>query len=172
MSALELVRALYEYNEWANGHVLDAASALSDDELDRKLGASFDSVRGNLAHVAGAQILWLGRWTGAKPEALPLLTGEVPFPDVRKAFEVSHRELRVFVASLSDDALERTARYRDTRGENQQRVLWQLMLQVANHGTHHRAETALLLTALGHAPRQLDYVFYEIERAGGAQRLT
>ena len=172
MSALDLVRALYGYNEWANGHVLDAASALCDDELDRKLGASFDSVRGNLSHVAGAQIIWLGRWTGTKSDALPLLTGEASIEDVRKAFATSHRELRELVATLTDEALERMARYRDTRGENQQNVLWKLMLQVANHGTHHRAETALLLTALGHAPRQLDYVFYEIERAGGAPRLS
>jgi uncharacterized damage-inducible protein DinB len=172
VSALGLIRALYGYNEWATGHVLDAASPLSEDELDRKLGASFDSVRGNLSHVAGAQIIWLSRWTGTKSDALPLLRGQAPFADVRKAFDTSHRELREFVTTLTDEALEGTARYRDTRGENQHNVLWKLMLQVANHGTHHRAETALLLTALGHAPRQLDYVFYEIERAGGAPRLS
>ena len=62
--------------------------------------------------------------------------------------------------------------YRDTRGERQEVALWKAMLQVANHGTHHRAETALLLTALGKAPRQLDYGFYELERAGAPPRLT
>ena len=45
------------------------------------------------------------------------------------------------------------------------------MLHVVNHGTHHRAEAAMLLTSLGHGPRQLDYVFYEIELAGGEPRL-
>ena len=62
--------------------------------------------------------------------------------------------------------------YRDTRGERQEVALWKAMLQIANHGTHHRAETALLLTALGKPPRQLDYVFFELERAGGKARLT
>jgi uncharacterized damage-inducible protein DinB len=46
------------------------------------------------------------------------------------------------------------------------------MLHLVNHGTHHRAETALLLTALGKPPRQLDYVFYELEREGGPPRLA
>ena len=64
MTALDQIRALYEYNEWANEHVLDAASALTNEELARELGASFGSVRGNLAHAAGAQIIWLSRWTG------------------------------------------------------------------------------------------------------------
>ncbi len=33
MSKLELIRALYDYNESANNHVLEAASRLSDDEF-------------------------------------------------------------------------------------------------------------------------------------------
>jgi hypothetical protein len=39
------------------------------------------------------------------------------------------------------------------------------------HVVNRRAETALLLTSLGKPPRQLDYAFFEIERAGGATRL-
>ncbi len=172
MSGLAQVRALYQYNEWANGHVLDAASRLSEEELGHELGASFGNVQGNLAHIAGAQIIWLGRWTGEKSDALALLQGQAGFDQIRRAFESSHEELRAFVSSQSEADLEQTVPYRDSRGERQQVVLWQAMLQVANHGTHHRAETALLLTALGQPPRQLDYVFFEIERAGGAPRLT
>jgi hypothetical protein len=29
----------------------------------------------------------------------------------------------------------------------------------------------MLMTAMGHAPRELDYVFFEIERSGGKPRL-
>ncbi|HEV8574395.1 MAG TPA: DinB family protein [Dehalococcoidia bacterium] len=64
MSKLELVRGLYAYNEWANNQVLEAASQLTEDEFSRKQGASFESVEGNLAHIAGAQVIWLQRWTG------------------------------------------------------------------------------------------------------------
>jgi uncharacterized damage-inducible protein DinB len=39
------------------------------------------------------------------------------------------------------------------------------MTHVVNHGTHHRAETAMALTALGKPPRQLDYLYFELERA-------
>jgi uncharacterized damage-inducible protein DinB len=127
-------------------------------------------VRGNLAHVAGAQVLWLTRWRGEPWGELP--ADGAPLDAIQDAYQSSHAELREFIASLSESDLEGTVRYRDTRGEQQEVTLWRAMLQVANHGTHHRAETALLLTALGHAPRQLDYVFYEIERAGGKPRLT
>ena len=80
--------------------------------------------------------------------------------------------MRRFIESLDEEALAGEFSYVDTKGISQRRVLWQTMLHVVNHGTHHRAEAAMLLTSLGHGPRQLDYVFYEIERAGGEPRLT
>ena len=90
---------------------------------------------------------------------------------MREAYQNSHDSVRSFVESLSEGALSRVISYVDTRGDAQQRPLWQAKLHLANHGTHHRAETALLLTSLGRPPRQLDYAFFELERAGGAPRL-
>lgn len=63
MSLLAQIKSLSAYNDWANGHVIDAASALNDEDYARELGASFGSVRGNLAHIVGAQTLWLAAST-------------------------------------------------------------------------------------------------------------
>jgi uncharacterized damage-inducible protein DinB len=171
MSGLDQIRAVYGYNEWANGHVLDAASSLSEDDLARELGASFDSVAGNLSHIVFAQALWLSRWRGEPFVPPPGPERGRALDTLRESFAASHDGLRAFVSSLTEDGLSREFSYVDTQGQRQRRVLWQAMLQVANHGTHHRAETAMALTTLGHPPRQLDYIFYEIERAGGAPRL-
>ena len=73
---------------------------------------------------------------------------------------------------MDEDDLSRVLSYVDTQGHAQQHELGPALLHLVNHGTHHRAETALLLTSLGHAPRQLDYLFFELERAGGPPRLT
>ncbi len=168
MAALDQLRAFFEYNAWADGHVLDAAAQLSEDEFARELGASFGSVRGNLVHALGAQGIWWSRCAGEK---IPPLSQQ-DLASVRRTYESSHERLQAFVASLSEDGLDRVFSYVDTQGEPQERVLGQTMLHLVNHGTHHRAETALLLTALGKPPRQLDYVFFEIERGGGKPRLT
>ena len=162
---LDQIRALYEYNEWANGHVLNAASGLTDEELGRKLGASFGSVQGNLWHMVWAQGVWLARWTGSETSEMQRPgPGEVLGP-IREAYQASHDGLRGFVSSLADGDLSGVVSYVDTKGNGQERPLWQVMLHMVNHGTHHRAETALLLTSLGKAPRQLDYIFFELERA-------
>lgn len=172
MNALDLVRAFYDYNEWANGHVLDAASRLREEELARDLGASFGSVQGNLAHTLGAQGLWLSRWTDGPPPSLPSLEDGRVMETLRPAYDTSHTAVRAYLEPLTEDDLGRVFSYVDTQGVAQERLLSQSLLHVVNHGTHHRAESALLLTALGQPPRQLDYVFFEIERAGGAPRLT
>ncbi len=165
MSALDQIRSLYEYNEWANNHILDASSQLGEEELNRSQGASFDSIRGNVAHTVGAQIIWLGRWSGERSEALALLGGDPSLDHIRRSYEMSHDELKRFVESLNEQELGRTVPYRDSQGTLREMVLWKGMLTVVNHGTHHRAETAMALTALGKPPRQLDYVFFELERA-------
>ena len=38
--------------------------------------------------------------------------------------------------------------------------LWQALAHVVNHGTQHRSEAAVLLTAAGHSPGDLDMVDY------------
>ena len=165
MGKLDLIRGLYEYNEWANGHVLDAAGRLSEEEFSRAQGASFDSVEGNLAHIMGAQVNWLARWmTGVNAAGVMELEEIRGFAAVRPAFDQSHAELRSFVESLTEGRLIAPLAYRDSEETAYEYALWKMMLHVANHGTHHRGETAMALTAMGKPPRQLDYLYFERER--------
>src|SRR3989442_3008653 len=113
VSKLELIRGLYEYNEWANNHVLDAASHLSEDEFSRKQGASFESVEGNLAHIMGAQVVWLQRWMGgSNPRPVLEFQKTRGLSAIRDAFAQSHEGLRAFVYSLTDDRLDQTLEYK------------------------------------------------------------
>ncbi|MCH8064529.1 MAG: DinB family protein [Chloroflexi bacterium] len=170
MSGLAQIKALYAYNEWADGHVMDAASKLTDDQYTRDLGASFGSVRGNLSHIVGAQILWLARFNSSGGNSLPKIDGDLAA--IRRLSADVHTGLHDLLALMDEDDLSRVLSYVDTQGNAQQHELGPALLHLVNHGTHHRAETALLLTSLGHAPRQLDYLFFELERAGGPPRLT
>ena len=165
MSKLELIRALYDYNEYANNRVLEAAARLSGERFAEKQGASFDSVEGNLGHVVAAQMAWLQRWTtGGNTQPTTQLGAISGLEEIRRAYERSHADLRRFLGSLTEEQLEGVLAYTDSRGNAFERVLWQLMVHVANHGSYHRAETAMALTAMGENPGDLDYVYFEIAR--------
>jgi len=48
--------------------------------------------------------------------------------------------LWAFLAAQSDESLQRSMNYADTKGTPFARPLWKLMLHVVNHGTQHRSE--------------------------------
>ena len=165
MSKLELIRDFYDYNEWANRRLLKVASGLGDDNVVYSPGASLAGVVSTMAHVAAAQINWLERWQGGVNQRFDrragrdVVTGRRP----RGLRPLARRPARVH-----RDADRRRPRsslsYKDSRGVANERPLWQLMTHVANHGTYHRGEAAAELTALGHSPGDLDFVFWAIAR--------
>ncbi len=60
----EEMRMLYDYNAWANHRSLDAASSLTAEQFAQPMGSSFRSVRDTLAHIYGAEWVWLERFPG------------------------------------------------------------------------------------------------------------
>ena len=163
----DVLRLHLNYARWASLRLLEAAGPLPDSELQRDFGTADKSVLGTLAHVYSGDRIWLAR---ARGDATPFPTRE-PF-----------RELAVLAASwggvmqgwmdlarpLKDDAFLRVVSYRDTRGNPGATPLWQIVLHVVNHGTHHRGQAAGFLRSMGHVPPPLDLIAYYRELATAA----
>ena len=66
---LNCIRQLYDYNRWADRRILAIASALANADFIRPMRNSFSSVRDTLAHILGAEWIYLERWQGRSPEA-------------------------------------------------------------------------------------------------------
>ena len=158
-------RLLYDFNAWANQRTLDACAALTHEQLTRDLGSSFRSVRDTLAHIYGAQWIWLERWHGRIPPALP---SPVDFPDfetVKRRFAEIDRNLIDYAASLSADDLQRVLDYRTLAGTPNAQPLWQMLQHVANHSTYHRGQVTTLLRQLGAKAQATDLIYFYRERA-------
>ncbi len=61
------IRHLFDYTEWANQLTLNAAAALSDEDLRHDFKISHGSIFATLLHMAGAEWIWLERWCGRSP---------------------------------------------------------------------------------------------------------
>jgi uncharacterized damage-inducible protein DinB len=156
----ELVATMYRYNTWANDRILDTAVELSAEEYRAGGGASFDSVHATLVHIMAAQWLWLSRWQGVSPSALPPADA---FPDLtalRRRWAEIEAATQAFLAALTEPQLDRVIEYRNFAGERWAYPLWQQMLHQVNHGTQHRSEVAMLLTRFGHSPGWLDFLYF------------
>lgn len=160
---VERIRALFEFNRWANGQLLAAVSALGPEDWTRDLKNSFPSVRDTLAHIMWAEWIWLRRWKGTSPK---LVLDPAEFATVTvlwtKWSEVE-REQADFVAGLTEESLSTVIEYVNTRGESFSYPLWQMLQHVVNHSTYHRGQITMMLRQLGATPVATDFlVFYDV----------
>src|SRR5678816_2979958 len=72
------LQELYEYNYWANKRYLDVAETLTEEQLFRKQGHSWDSVQAIFVHMLSSERMWPQRWRGEKGSFLD----PKDFPDV------------------------------------------------------------------------------------------
>lgn len=165
---VELVRTLYDYNRWVNERLLAVAEQVPPERQRERAGGSFDSIHGTLAHLLAAEIIWLSRWRGVSP---PRLFGAADVADlaaIRRRWAENQRGLEAFLAELTPERLDEELHYTSTEGRPYAYPLWQMMVHVVNHGTHHRSELAELLTRAGHPPPPTDLIRYFAERSGQA----
>ena len=138
------IEALFRYTDWANARVLRQAAQVSPEQYTAAAPVPQGSLRGALVHTLAAEVTWRRRWQGDSPTSL-LSESDLPtFEALADRWEQEADALREFIASLTDDDLNRTVQYKTTKGLPIKDVLWHLMVHVVNHGTQHRSEAAIL----------------------------
>jgi uncharacterized damage-inducible protein DinB len=170
MMSPEIARQLFAYDAWANRRSLEACTTLTPQQFTQNLGSSFLSIRDTLAHIVGAQFVWLERFHGRVPAGL---LPAADFPDLAaltaRSNEIQHG-LTDYVSRLSAQDLAGTFEYRDLKGRAHSNLRWQALQHLANHGTYHRGQIATLLRQLGSKPVSTDLIaFYREQAAAAAQ---
>ena len=154
------ILVLYQYNQWANARILDAAANVTTEQFLALASFPHGGLRGTLVHALSAEWIWRSRWEGTSPTSL-LKSDEFPtFEPLRTRWAAEEKMLMNFVESITDERLNRSFDYRNTSGQPFTRILWQAMAHVVNHGTQHRTEAAAILTDLGHSPGDIDLIFF------------
>lgn len=159
-------RQLAEYHVWARERALVAAAALSPEAFLRDLGNSFGSVRDTLAHLYGADEVWLSRWRGGSPRSLPPPGRFVDLAALRTAWAQLDPDFFAFVMGLDAAGLARPLTYQAFNGQSATLTYAQMLQHVVNHGSYHRGQVTTLLRQLGAAaPQSMDFVAFLRERA-------
>jgi len=155
------IRTLFDYNYWANGKILTAAAGMGAEELSAPTSLSHGSLLATLVHTQAVE--WMWRTRCEKGDSPPRYIPPERFlgvESVRVAWAEEEKATRAFLGALTDGRLNEPVRYASRRGEGREAVLWQVLVHVVNHGTHHRAEAGLRLAELGRPPGNLDFLLY------------
>ncbi len=156
----EGIAKMFAYGRWAQAKTFESLAPLSSEELNRKIGGSFGSIQATLAHIYGAEWVWLERWRGASPPALPESTDAWSLEDFRESWRPVEEGHRNFVTAVTPEQLSLPLTYVNFAGKTLTYPLGEALVHVANHGTYHRGQVATMLRQLSYSPISTDYVRY------------
>lgn len=159
----EDILMLYKYNQWSTRKILECVARVSEEEFLAPADFPHGGLRSTLVHVLFAEWIWHNRWQGTSPTQR-LKPEEFPtFDSLRTRWAQEENQLMNFVNDLTDDRLNSVIPYKTTNGIPQERVLWQMMAHLVNHGTQHKTEAAAMLTWFGQSPGDIDMIYFLIE---------
>lgn len=154
------LRLHLEYSAWASRKLVEAAAELSSQELTRDFGTADRSVLGTLVHVYAADRIWLGRMESNPPARFLDPETDMHLPVLLKDWPALHARWTTWAAVLSDHSALNKIAYNDLKGNPYQTPIWQIVLHVVNHATHHRGQVSGFLRAMGRKPPTLDLIAY------------
>jgi uncharacterized damage-inducible protein DinB len=160
----DLLRTHIDYSAWASQRLVDAASRLSPAELSRDFETADRSILGTLVHLYAADRLWLARLNGG-PHPGFITDADRHLRVLQNDWPALYQRWKDWAHGITPVSAVTPVSYNDMRGNPWSQPLWQLILHVVNHGTHHRGQVSGFLRSLGHTPPQLDLVLYYREHS-------
>ncbi len=156
----DMVRLLARYNAHVNSVMNGIISGLKPDEWERDLGGYYKSIRLLCSHMYLGDLAWLKRFGKSKPfDSLnnPVIMQKydrdsAPFNGIDEYMKMRPELdsiITSFAEEITNDDLKESLRYKNWKGEDQERNAGGLLLHVFNHQTHHRGMVSLYLELLG-----------------------
>jgi uncharacterized damage-inducible protein DinB len=158
------IRRLFDYTEWANHKVLDAAQTLTEEQQKHDFKISHGSIHGTLVHMAGAEWIWLERWHDTSHSVIWSSDDFTDIPAVRERWERIEANRRAFLEGMSEEFVQRDLSYRNLKGEPLTLPLIEQMQHLVNHATLHRGQVVGMIRQLGIQPPAVDLLYYLITR--------
>jgi uncharacterized damage-inducible protein DinB len=154
---LEAISLMYEYNSWATDTLFKALAQLSDEEYTAPGCSGHGSIKDTLAHFLSVQWGWMS-WFDGSLDVVKAISVKVDENDMasiaaaRKKWESIEKQTEQFIGSLNEDILHEPRQIKSRDGVTSAPLLGELILHVANHGTHTRAQIVAAIRRAGHNP--------------------
>ncbi|MCA6078408.1 DinB family protein [Fulvivirga sedimenti] len=141
---------LFEYNDWANQRML---ITLEKNEItDQKLILLY-------GHIVSAQIVWLNRIKDLPTSPFPLWE-EYKVRELWSMTEESTANWIYYLNHHKMETFEEMIFYKNSEGKKYENTIREIITQVINHSTYHRAQMAMRLKEIGIQPPSTDYIAY------------
>jgi uncharacterized damage-inducible protein DinB len=156
------------YTEWQNRSIYTATDTLSDEERRRERGAFFGSIHATLNHLLWGDQLWMSRLAGTaaprQPDIPSSLATHGDWDALKRDRVATDQSMLEWAQRVGDaDLAGELSWYSGAIGAEVRRPRWVLVIQLFNHGTHHRGQVNAMLTAAGARLDDTDVPFMQSE---------
>jgi|KBSSwiStaDraftv2_1062776.scaffolds.fasta_scaffold116096_3 uncharacterized damage-inducible protein DinB len=147
MDRMQRLRRLLAYDDWANRETLAAL---------RAAGSAPAKSSKVLAHVIGAERLWLDRLKRAKPKVA--VWPDLSLDRCRDEIAELDKAWEDYLDDLAPEDLERTIDYVNSKGESWSSTVNDVLTHVLLHSAYHRGQIASELRDAGCEPAYTDFI--------------
>ena len=140
---------LFDHMEWADNRALASLRGMSNPP---------PTAVELLAHILGAERVWLSRIEGRKSSLAvwPKLT----LDEAEKALSENAAGYRNVLSKLASAGLQQPITYRNSAGDQFTSTVEDMLTQVVTHGSYHRGQIAAQVRGAGGTPNPTDYIAY------------
>ena len=168
------IRALMDYNKWANGVVYRSVGELPEGEVTKERPNLMKSMLGALNHLLTVDMIWMAHLEGrdhGMPELRPMLHDNLD--DLWEARKAMDDKILAYIDALDPDALEEEVDYELIGGNKGRLSRAMILTHLATHGCYHRGWVADMYGQLPQIPPIFDIPVYErARRDPGGESLT
>lgn len=153
----ETITLLYRYNSWAMRTMFDALEKLNPEQYMAPGCSGHGSIKDTLAHMLSVQWGWFSWFDGSLPldksKAVKLKDSEISSSkEARKKWEAIDEKTRLFLEIQTEESLKVHRSFTTHSGNSASLPLGEMLLHIANHATHTRAQIVAAIRRAGIAP--------------------
>ncbi len=162
---LDVISFAFQYDAWATELVLRSMEQLTPEQYAAPGCSGHGSIRDTFAHCISSQHAWIS-WFEGKITISEAITLRIPGAELDTVARARARwapildQTRGYVAGLTDPQLMAYRDWAIPSGPSGRSRLWQLLLHVANHGTHTRGQIVAAIRRAGYNPGNVEMLAY------------
>ena len=141
-------KELAEYNLWANNIVCSWLKQISDEQWNREIISSFNSIQETALHIISAENAWLQRFNKVTFEWLQSTYKGTKDEHIKLWIDTSTK-LKAFVDAFDENNLNTNLDFKRLNGDAYSMPYYQLFAHVVNHATYHRGQLVTMLRQAG-----------------------
>jgi uncharacterized damage-inducible protein DinB len=140
-----LLQKLLQYDTWANRETLDSLGPSAPPKSLRWM-----------AHIVGAELLWLARLRKEPP--VMAVWPDLDLQGCADGLDDASRQLSAYLRNDKRVQLSDSVSYTNSKGEPWTNTVEDILLHVAIHSAYHRGQIASDLRGAGAEPAYTDYI--------------